>query len=457
MTTRDRTAPSTLTVAVIGGGFSGLLTAIHLLNADPALIVRLVERAPQFGRGRAYGTENPDHLLNVRVANMSAFPDQPEHFAAWLRGEGDCDGPNAFVSRSRYGDYLQHLLREHLGDPDNAGRFLLEQDEAIDIEWVAGRQIVRLGLGRSFEADAAVLALGSPGSPPAPRGADQDVTASPNYFANPWSLDLSAVPRGDVLVVGSGLTMVDTALSLAGEGRRLTALSRHGLLPRTHAPTHPAAAPAGPTDTPLRALRTLRRQAREAGWREAVDGIRPQTAAIWKSWSAHQRRRFLRHAQTWWDVHRHRMAPAVAAQITGLVAAGDLEIFGSQLARIRTADGGFEATFQRTTDGHWITRRFTAVINCTGLRGAPEPEGDDILARLARKGAVRPDALGLGLQVSDGLQAIGANGSPTAGLFAVGPLTRGAFWEAIAVPDLRVHTALVASAVIESLRVVEVA
>jgi uncharacterized NAD(P)/FAD-binding protein YdhS len=452
MTTRRQTASARPTIAVIGGGFSGLLTAIQVLHAHADAIVRLVERAPQFGRGRAYGTENPDHLLNVRVANMSAFADRPDHFASWLRAQGDDDGPNAFVSRSRYGDYLQSLLREHVGDPDNAGRLLLEQDEAVDIDWVDGRQTVRLGLGRSFKADAVVLAVGSPGTPSPPRGVDDEVALSPNYFANPWSLDLAAVPTGEVLVVGSGLTMVDIALSLAGDGRRLTALSRHGLLPRTHAPTRSVAAPVGATDTPLRALRTLRGHARANGWREAVDSIRPQTAAIWRSWRADQRRRFLRHAQTWWDVHRHRMAPAVAARITDLVAAGDLEVVGSQLERIRTVDGGFEATFQRTADGHWITRRFTAVINCTGLRSGPEPDGDDLVARLAREGAVRPDSLGLGLQVSDGLQAIGVNGSPTAGLFAVGPLTRGAFWETIAVPDLRVHTALVASAVVASLR-----
>ena len=453
----DRAKPYSPTVAVIGGGFSGLLTAVHLLNADAEVVVRLVERAPQFGRGRAYGTQNPDHLLNVRVANMSAFPDEPGHFADWLRRQGDADGEGAFVSRSRYGDYLQSLLREHMRDPDNAGRLLLEQDEAIDIHEARGRKVVSLGLGRTFEADAVVLAVGAPGTPPLPHGADDDVAASPFYFANPWGLDAAAVPKGDVLVVGSGLTMVDTALSLAGAGRRLTALSRHGLLPRTHGPAGSVTPPGGATDTPLRALRTLRAHARAHGWREAVDSIRSRTPAIWSSWSADDRRRFLRHAQTWWDVHRHRMDPAVAARVTDLVAGGDLEIFGSQLERIRALDGGFEATFRRTADGHWITRRFAALINCTGMRGAPSADSDDLVGRLVRKGVVRADALGLGLEIDDGLQAIGAGGAPTPGLFAVGPLTRGAFWEAIAVPDLRVHTALVAAAVVESLRLVQVA
>ncbi|THD58096.1 FAD/NAD(P)-binding protein [Phenylobacterium sp.] len=452
MMIRDRPAPARPTVAVIGGGFSGLLTAIHLLHADPEVVVRLVERAPQFGRGRAYGTENPDHLLNVRVANMSAFPDEPEHFAAWLRAQGDCDGPGAFVSRSRYGDYLQSLLRGHLDDPGSVGRLLLEQDEAVDIVWRDGRQRVELKLGRGFAADASVLAVGSP-LPAALPGADEAVIAAPNYAPNPWSLGGGALPQGEVLVVGSGLTMVDVAIALSRPGRRLTAVSRHGLLPRAHAPTAPhTPPPAGPLDTPARALRTLRAYAGQVGWREAVDSIRPQAAAIWRGWPLAEKRRFLRHLQSWWDVHRHRMAPAIAARVETLVAAGDLEVLGGRLARIRAVDGGFEATFQRGSDGHWITRRFEGVVNCTGLRGAPQAGTEDLLGRLAHRGALRADPLGLGLDVDGALRVIGQSGAPTPGLFAVGPLTRGAFWEAIAVPDLRIHTALVAGAVLEGLR-----
>jgi uncharacterized NAD(P)/FAD-binding protein YdhS len=452
MIVRDRPEPARPTIAVIGGGFSGLLTAIHLLHADPEVLVRLVERAPHFGRGRAYGTENPDHLLNVRVANMSAFPDQQEHFAAWLRAEGDCDGPSAFVSRSRYGDYLQSLLREHLGAPGSAGRLLLEQDEAVDIVWRDGRQVVKLGLGRSFEADASVLAVGSP-LPATLPGADETIAAAPHYASDPWSLAADNLPLGEILIVGSGLTMVDVAIALSCPGRRLTAVSRHGLLPRPHAPTAPQTLPpSGPLDTPALALRTLRNYARQVGWREAVDSIRPQTAAIWRGWPLAEKRRFLRHLQSWWDVHRHRMAPSVAAQVASLIAAGDLEVLGGGLASIHRIDGGFEASLRDASDGKRIARRFAAVVNCTGLRGAPRGGGEDLLARLADRGTLRADRLGLGLDVDGALRVIGQSGAPTPGLFAVGPLTRGAFWEAVAVPDLRIHTALVAAAVLEGLR-----
>jgi uncharacterized NAD(P)/FAD-binding protein YdhS len=462
MTTATPPRRTPLTVAVIGGGFSGLLTAIHLLRADPEVIVRLVERGAHIGRGRAYGTENPDHLLNVRVANMSAFPDQPDHFAAWLRARNvgkdlaagedleACRGPNAFVSRSLFGDYLQGLLREHLGDPGNAGRLLLESDEAVDVLHTADRHLVKLALGRGFEADAVVLATGAlpPASPP---GADDSLLSSPGYFADPWTIDRSAVPAGDILVIGCGLTMIDTALSLAGDGRRLTALSRHGLLPRSHAPTRPAAAPMGPMDTPRAALRTLRRHARAVGWREAIDSIRPQTTAIWQAWPLAERRRFQRHAQSFWDAHRHRMAPAVAEIVDGQMERGDLEIVGGRIEALRAQDGGVEVTYRRRCDGHLLFRRFAAVINCTGPRGRVGPDTPGVLGRLAAAGAVRAEPQGLGLDVGVQGQAFGAGGAPTPGLFAVGPLTQGAFWEAVAVPDLRNHTERVAAAVLATL------
>ena len=438
------------TVAVIGGGFSGLLTAIHLLRGDPGVVVRLVEKAPLFGRGRAYQA-HPDHVLNVRASNMSAFPDEPDHFIRWLEGQEDGGARDRFVSRSRYGDYLQSLLREQVREPSHAGRFLLEADEAIAIRRVEGRQRVTLKLGRFFEADAVVLALGLLPPAPAP-GADPDVLADDRYVADPWRLDPAAAPQGDILLIGSGLTMVDVALSLASEGRRLTALSRHGLIARAHAPTATSEPPDGSLATPRAALRTLRAQAEKVGWREAVDSIRPLTTEIWRSWSLAQRRRFLRHARPWWDVHRHRMAPMIAAQLSGLVVSTQLEVLAGRLEQVSRDDAGFQARIRPRGERAAITRRFAAIVNCTGPRDDPDSAEVGLLADLRRTGDVRRDPLGLGLDVTHELRVIGARGGPTPGLFAVGPLTRAAVWEALAVPDLRSQTAAVAQAVLGFLR-----
>ncbi len=62
-------------IAIIGAGFSGSLLALHLLRrCRPEDRIYLVERNQNFGRGLAFATGNPNHLLNVRAGNMSAFP-----------------------------------------------------------------------------------------------------------------------------------------------------------------------------------------------------------------------------------------------------------------------------------------------------------------------------------------------------------------------------------------------
>jgi uncharacterized NAD(P)/FAD-binding protein YdhS len=191
-------------------------------------------------------------------------------------------------------------------------------------------------------------------------------------------------------------------------------------------------------------MRTLRAQAEKVGWREAVDAIRPLTPDIWRAWSLAQRRRFLRHARPWWDVHRHRMAPMIAARLSGMVVSAELEVLGGRLERLEVIDGGFEAEIRLRGEKTASTRTFAAVLNCTGPRGDPNAAGSGLLADLRRRGAIRRDPLGLGLDVTYDLEVVGEGGAPTPGLFAVGPLTRAAVWEALAVPDLRNQTADVA-------------
>jgi uncharacterized NAD(P)/FAD-binding protein YdhS len=92
-------------VAVVGGGFSGLMTALHLARSG-SVRVKLIEKTANFAQGAAYSTANPDHLLNVRAANMSAWPDDPEHFARWLAARRPGAIPS-FARRGEYGLYLQ--------------------------------------------------------------------------------------------------------------------------------------------------------------------------------------------------------------------------------------------------------------------------------------------------------------------------------------------------------------
>lgn len=425
-------------VLVIGAGFSGLLTAVHLLAA-PGTEVILVERAEAFGRGAAYATGNPDHLLNVRLGNMSAFPDEPEHLRRWLAASGGETGRDGFIARGVYGDYLQALLAEAAGA--GGARLRLVRGEAVDLWPEADGWVVDLREGGQARAEAVVLAPGNL-EPLTPPGLDARLLTSRRYVADPWrgAADLPPEARR-VLLIGTGLTMVDVALSVRAPGRRLTALSRRGLLPRAHAPAASvAAAPPRPGDWsghPAAVLHRLRRLAREGDWRAAMDEVRLSARDVWRGWTPRQRAAALRHLRPWWDVHRHRLAPSVADAVDGLVAAGELSVAAGSIVALEP-DGGEVALIWRPRGGDGIVRQgFDAVVNCTGPLGDLRHSRSPLIGNLLTRGLISPDPHGLGARVDDACRLLAANDAPTAGLYAVGPLTRGVFWEMTSVPDLR--------------------
>ena len=443
------------TVAVIGAGFSGVLTALHLLADPDGPRVRLVERARAFGRGAAFGTANPDHLLNVRVANMSAFADEPDHFVRWLAGRDGWNAQGAFVSRGCYGDYLQELLRRAVSSGP-ADRLLLEPDEAVDLSRAAGGWRVHLAMGRAFQADAAVLALGAP-PPPPPEGADPEVLASPRYVADPWAGGQVEPSAGHVLLLGAGLTMVDVALGLSDPGRRFTALSRRGLVSRTHGevPPHEPGPPI--RGGPLQVLREVRRRIGAGDWRGPIDDLRPDVTDLWRSWSLVERQRFLRHLRPWWDVCRHRVGPVVARRIEVMRRSGLLDVRAGRTVRL-SLEADHVAVAWRPRGVRTLRRlKVEAVVNCAGALGDIAQARDPFLAQLVARGFLRPDASRLGADVDEASRPIGADGRISPGLFAVGPLTRGAVWEMTSVPDIRIQAAQVARAAAQLLAAAQAA
>jgi len=435
------------TVAVVGAGFSGLMTALSLLEDPDGPRVRLIERRPFFGRGAAYSTTFKDHLLNVRAANMSAFPDQPDHFLNWLSAEGDNKGAAAFVSRSRYGAYLQAMLAK-AAERSEAGRLLLEADGVVGLQPTDGRWRLTYAMGRALDVDAVVLAVGN-FPPHQPGGLTEDAALSPWFTADPWSCDLSQAPHdGEAVLIGTGLTMVDVALRLSSErpGLNLLAISRRGLLPRRHLESGPSPLPfcPGPKPTARQLIRQMRVLARSADWRSVVDGVRPQVQEIWRGWTDQERERFLRHARPWWDVHRHRMAPAVAAQIHGLIDRGVLTVSSGRIIRIARDDQGLVMDWRAKGQGAYQTVQTRLVINCMGAAGQLARASDPLIADLARQGLIRPDRQDLGLDVDALGRLISAEGRASPTLYCIGPVTRGAFWEITSVPDIRVQAAALA-------------
>lgn len=419
-------------VAIVGGGFSGVMTAAQLSKRGiPSL---LIDGSGRLGRGLAYSTRQPVHILNVVTAKMSAWPEQLDHFTAWSGDDG-----SSFAERREFGRYLGEQL---------AGATLVTTADAmaIDAERQAYGWTVALSDGSTVEASALVLATGN--QPPAPFAGTEDLP--PELFVNnPWSdaahgaVERAAASDADVLIFGTGLTMIDIVLSLvaAGHEGRITALSRRGLIPRAH--VHPPVPPAPVTldQVPLADLmalwRWLRGRSAEVGFRAAVDSLRPHSQAIWRSLSERDQRRLLRHARPWWDVHRHRIAPQIAGQIKELIAGGRLDIVAGRAGRMTATGEELEVEIDRR-GGRESVRRFGMAFNCTGPLGDISRSQDPLLQALLKQGEIRRDALSIGLQVDEDNRA-GAQ------IWALGPLTKGMYWEIVAVPDIRNQADAVAS------------
>ncbi len=434
-------------VVVVGAGAGGALTASHLVTGLSARFrVELLDPVPTTGRGPAYATSDDRHLLNVPASGMSAFPRDPEHFFRWVRQHHDPTAqPQAFVPRRVYGDYVEGLLRTAAEYPGNA-RLVRRQDRVVGVDRRGDRLVVRLDGGATIDARAVVLATGArPGTEWAPA----ELADSGCLVADPWSAEL---PDGDLLLVGTGLTMVDVSIAADRPDRVLHSVSRHDAVPAVHVlPTTPPVPPP-PGITRLHTLTDLRRAvvahvertvAETGDWRAAIDGLRPVTAQLWRGLSDDDRQEFLQDDARAWDVRRHRMPPETAGRLAAVDAAGRWVRHSGTVVDARPVDGGVDV---RLSNGEQLT--VAAVVNCTGPVGAAGK--DPLLAALTRTGLVRPGPSGLGIDTADDGRIVGVLPS-TIPFYAIGSLRRGNLWETTAMPEIREQAYDVARAVVRAL------
>jgi uncharacterized NAD(P)/FAD-binding protein YdhS len=452
------------TVAIIGGGFSGTVAAIRLLTASKkgghslpfGSRVVLIEPG-RAGEGLAF-RDGPDYWrLNVPAARMSAFPEKPDDFLSWAQARNPLVGGGDFLPRSWYGDYLSErleLARRH--SPRWLG-FERVRTRATGIDVAKGSALIKLAEGEPIEADRVLLALGnSPGSAPLP-----DVAET---VAEAWNLRWmeqlpTYVPR--VLLVGTGLTMIDMALAIADKrpDARVLAISRHGLLPRPFEDA--AAAPPAKFNVaaalargPLsQRLRVFRAQVDAAGgdWRAALQQVREAMPALWRAAPRRLRRRFLRHLRAFWDVHRHRVPVETHARIESLRARKRLEIGAGRLIESHRIKGGIVVTWRPRGGVEFREELVDAVVNLTGPDGNPNRSSCPLVQSLVDQGLCEPDGLGLGWGVDPDGRLFDAGGSASEVLYYAGPLLRARYFEATAVPELREHLQRTTAALAASL------
>lgn len=435
-------------IAIVGGGAGGIMAAIHALRlARAPARIALVEPAAALGQGVAYATVHPEHLLNVPARRMSAFNDAPEDFLDFVVATDDSGasreqlGPR-FVQRHRYADYLGERLRE--AREASSVELVVHRSRVVALDDDGASSRLTLEDGERIHARGVVLAIGNAPRPLPAHGATR-LPAAQRVSA--WDFDaVKHVPAtAEVCIAGSGLSMVDAVLSLAANGHRgrIHVLSRHALLPLSHAP-HATA------DLDVQALlglslrrrlRALRMAVREAGqastpWQAVMECLRPHGQALWQSLSPADQRRFLRHVVRYWDVHRHRIAAQVHAQLQTLVEDGHIRLHRGRLREVAMAGPRVRVSAQMR-DGRIDQFDVDAVINATGMEMRAQAMRNPLLSDLLGKGLAVPGAHGIGIRTTVDGHVVDAAGQPQPRLLALGSLRIGCLWESTAVPELR--------------------
>jgi uncharacterized NAD(P)/FAD-binding protein YdhS len=435
----------TATVAIIGGGASGLIAAVQLIQrARRAIKIVFVEPRANLGSGIAYSTEFNSHRLNVPAGNISAIHDDPDHFLRWMRTNVAKNfDRRSFARRSLYGSYLGETLAEACLLAQQQISLDHHRSRATHVEIHRSGARVWMENGLCISADRVVLALGNPPQEnPMPAGSDVEAVCA-------WSrsafdgLELDA----SVLLVGAGLTAVDAVLALDERGHRGTihVVSRHGKWPLVHgastAPIH--SGPPRSATISRSILRAIRKQAASAGgWQAAIDALRPHSNALWARASQSERRRFLRHLRFYWQIHRHRMPQEAATKIHSMRWSGRVLNHSGRIVEARIEnDSRLRVRVALRGGRDDLSIEVARVINCTGpsanLRDWPHSLIDDLLAT----GIVRTDPLGQGLLTDNDGALIGRDGAQSNVVFALGPMRRGTLVETTAIPEIREQAA----------------
>lgn len=441
-------------IAIVGAGAGGTLLASALAQpgAQPFDITLVDTRA---GRGLAYGGPDEALLLNTRAHAMSLDPDRPAGFVDWLNTHRPGPAPwtgGDFAPRKLFGDYLEARLASLCSRPQGSG----------STRWIAGKAraaslqdagwLLHLTSGERLEADTVVLATG----PTRPRPLLFNGRDRIEAFVqdDPWDeTQLKAARTGEVLIAGMGLSFADTAAALwrLDPEIHVTAVSRRGLAPRIHAAEgQGAAAFAGRYPKTARELQTRLLNAsglfeENPEIRESrIEELRRHGAAIWTALASEERPMFVRRFRSYWEAERHRLPPELGETLRAAAARGKLELVRGRIAEgkpLRNGSGARIGLLTRRGPRSIVVNR---VINCTGPETDPYRSRNPVLLDLLAQGLISADELGLGIRVDETSAAIGADGRATPGLFAMGVLTQGRFFEITGLPEIRAQAHAIA-------------
>ncbi|MDB5993408.1 MAG: pyridine nucleotide-disulfide oxidoreductase [Pseudomonas sp.] len=446
-------------ILIVGGGLSGTMLAAQLLRLPGKRSLLVIEPRAELGRGEAYSAVELGHTLNGNAARMSVDPDNADDLTQWLTeyiaagGWPESDEQHVPVSelfppRGIFGLYVQQRLAEAQAvGALNGSTVEHVRAEVVDLQVLDDSVRLSLSDGQRLQGRHAVLATGMFPAARTPQTESSGLNAA---ALDPW--DVAAMreldPQATVLIIGSGLTMVDAVVSLEHAGHRgpIEVFSRHGLLP--HVRRQPPAwvdflAEDHSLRTPRQLVRALRLQCGEAiaqgiDWQSPLDTVRAHIGRLWHQATDVQRRQFVRHVRPWWESHHHRSPPLSAQLVARLHGEGRLRIQAASFKGLEpvASGGGVSIRIRRRGEAETVVVSGAALINSSGIeydwRRVARPLPQQLLAR----GLVRPGPLALGIAAAVDGAVLGGDGQVASRLFAMGPPLRGMWWESTAVTDV---------------------
>jgi uncharacterized NAD(P)/FAD-binding protein YdhS len=454
-------------ILIIGGGLSGAMLAAQLLRLPGKRSLLVIEPRPELGRGEAYSAVELGHTLNGNAARMSVDPDNADDLTQWLTdyiaagGWPESDEQHVPVSelfppRGIFGLYVQQRLAEAQTVGALQGSTVEHvRAEVVDLESLDDAVRLHLSDGQRLQGAYAVLATGMFPAARTPQTESSGLNAA---ALDPW--DVAAMrqldPQATVLIIGSGLTMVDAVVSLEQAGHRgpIEVFSRHGLLP--HVRRQPPAwvdflAQDHSLRTPRQLLRELRRQCRQAlaqgiDWQAPLDTVRVHIGRLWHQATDVQRRQFVRHVRPWWESHHHRSPPLSAELVTRLHGEGRLRIQAASFKGLEPASGSdVGIRIRRRGEAETVVVRGAALINSSGIEYDWRRVARALPRQLLARGLITPGPLALGIAAAVDGAVHDANGQVARRLFAMGPPLRGMWWESTAVTDVALQAKALAA------------
>ncbi|TDU32435.1 putative NAD(P)/FAD-binding protein YdhS [Panacagrimonas perspica] len=446
-------------LAVIGGGYAGAVTVLETLRlARRPLRIAVVETRAELGRGIAYSTHDPEHRLNTRAKRMSLVAGDDDHFTRWARAHANASAwpepvdEDSFVPRDWFGRYVSEVVGAAVAESNSTVEH--RRDAVLDLTTDLAGWSLHLRHTGSLVARHAILAIGNlPRRQPALPGLD-----SPDArVLHAWDVARAAVdPEASALIVGTGLTMIDALLSLRAKGHRgpVHAISRHGALPLAHSDLHGRAQP-----LLSRSLRVAARELRlgceldkSSGrpWQWRIDANRHHAQALWIGLTPAEKRRFLRHARSLWDVHRHRVGEGVRARLDAQIESGGLRIHTGRVGIIEPGRDSLRVILDHH-DGRQTELHVGLLLNSLGFELDYRKTDAPLVQGLLRSGLARPGELGLGLDTDATGRLKAGDGRPWPNLFTLGVSRIGQLWETTAAHEIRLQAAELAGALVQGL------